>query len=219
LLYADCQVTWRLRNSHTPPSLYLLNAAALSKPQAVENPAVDLSSYNIDVAVITETHFKLKHSDAAVAIDGYTVFRRDHQGWRAGGVALYVRLNIQSSVWTYSADNRTYELHWVRDGNTFVAALYHPPEPVYKQKDLLHYIEACVAELGRNFPAASIVLAGDLNQQTDQDLEERTGLMHIVHQRTRGYNILDRVYVSDPQLYSIVRVVASVIKSDHRPVR
>jgi hypothetical protein len=74
--------------------------AALSKPQAVENLAVDLSSYNIDVAVIAETHFKLKHSDAAVAIDEYTIFRRDRQGRRGGGVALYVRSNIQSSVWT-----------------------------------------------------------------------------------------------------------------------
>jgi hypothetical protein len=103
----------------------------------------------------------------------------------------YVRSNIQSSVWTYSADNRTHELQWVRVGNTFVAALYHPLAPVYKQKDLLDYIEACVAELGRNFPAASIVLAGDLNQLTDQDLEERTGLTKIVHQRTRGNRILD----------------------------
>jgi hypothetical protein len=67
-------------------------------------------------------------------------------------------------VWTYSADNRMY---WVRVGNTFVAALYHPPAPVYKQKDLLDYIEARVAEMGRNFLAASIVLAGDLNQLTD----------------------------------------------------
>ena len=88
-------------------------------------------------------------------------------------------------MWTYSADNRTYELHWVRVGNTFVAALYHPPTPVYNSKDLLDYIEACVAELGRDFPAASIVLAGDLNQLTDQELEERTGLTQIVQQRTR----------------------------------
>jgi hypothetical protein len=60
-----------------PPSLYLLDAAALSKLQALENLAADLSSYNIDVAVITETHFKLKQSNTAVAIDGYTIFRRD----------------------------------------------------------------------------------------------------------------------------------------------
>jgi hypothetical protein len=62
------------------------------------------------------------------------------------------------------------------------------------------------------------VLTGDLNQLMDQDLYERTGLMQIVHQRTRCNSILDRVYISDPQLYSIVRVVASVIKSDHRAV-
>jgi hypothetical protein len=43
-------------------------------------------------------------------------------------------------------------------------------------------------------------------------------LTQIVHQRTRGNSILDRVYISDPQLYSIVRAVASVVKSDHRAV-
>ena len=95
-----CRPSGHMEAPHTPPSLYLLNAAALSKPQAVENLAVDLSSYNIDVAVITETHFQLKHSDAAVAIDGYTIFRRDRQGRRGGGVALYVRSDFQSSVWT-----------------------------------------------------------------------------------------------------------------------
>jgi hypothetical protein len=64
-----------------------------------------------------------------------------------------------------------FELRWVRVGNTFVAVLYHPPAPVYKQRDLLDYVEACVAEMGRDFPAVSIVLAGDLNQLTDQDLQ------------------------------------------------
>jgi hypothetical protein len=114
---------------------------------------------------------------------------------------LLVRPNIQSSAWTYSTDNRMYELHWMRVGNTFFAALYHPPAPVYNQKDLLNYIEVYVAELGCDFPAASIVLAGDLNQlSTDQNVEERTGLTQIVHQRTRGNNIHDLVYISDSQL-------------------
>jgi len=100
----------------------------------------------------------------------------------------------------YSADNRTYELHWVRIGDTFVAVLYHPPAPIYIQDDLLNYIEACVDELSHDFPAAPIVLAGDLSQLSDEDLVEWTGLMQIVHQPTRGANILDRVLISDPQL-------------------
>ena len=97
-------------------------------------------------------------------------------------MALYVRSSIQSSVWTYSADNRTYELHWVRVGSTFIPALYHPPV------DLLDYIETCVEELIRDFPAAPNVIVGDLNQLPDQDVVERTGLTQIVHQLTRGVN-------------------------------
>ncbi len=201
------------------PSLYVLNAAALAKPHAIEHLAADLCGYDADVAVITETHFKKKHSDSVVGIGGYVVFRRDRMRRRGGGVALYVRAGLQSAPWTYSADDRSYELHWVRvGGNTFVAALYHPPKSIYKPAALLDYIEACVGELNRDFPAAHVVLAGDLNQLSDQELVERTGLTQIVQQPTRGTNILDRIYVSNPQLYSTVRVVASVVKSDHKAV-
>ena len=42
--------------------------------------------------------------------------------------------------------------------------------------ELLDYIEGCVDEIVRDFPAAHIVLAGDLNQMPDLDLVERTGL-------------------------------------------
>ena len=40
------------------PSVYVLNAAALSKPHAIQLLNADLISYNCDVAVVTETHFK-----------------------------------------------------------------------------------------------------------------------------------------------------------------
>lgn len=83
---------------------------------------------------------------------------------------------------------------------------------------LLDYIEECVAEVSLDFPLADIVLAGDVNQLSEQDIIERTGLTQIVHQPTRGGNILDRVFVSDPDIFKVVRVVASVVKSDHKAV-
>ena len=61
-------------------------------------------------------------------------------------------------------------------------------------------------------------MAGDLNQLHDDDVVERTGLTQIVPQPTRSDNLLDRVFVSNPQLYSTVRVVSSVVKSDHKAV-
>ena len=52
------------------------------------------------------------------------------------------------------------------------------------------------------FPVASIVLAGDFNQLADGDVTEKTGLLQIVRHPTRGPNILDRIYTSQP-VYSL----------------
>lgn len=77
------------------PSLYVINAAALSKPQAVEQLSVDLNTYNIDIAAITETHLKQKHNDSVVSIVGYTpIFRSDRLKRRGGGVAVYARASL-----------------------------------------------------------------------------------------------------------------------------
>ena len=58
--------------------------------------------------------------------------------------------------------------------------------------------------------AASVILAGDLNQLSDTAIEEATGLAQIVSQPNRGPNILDRVFVSRP-MFLTVRVVTSVL--------
>jgi len=74
-----------------------------------------------------------------------------------------------------------------------------------------------IDEINQNFQGSNITLAGDFNQLSDREISERTGLISIVHQPTRGANILDRIYVSHPR-YSTVRVVSSVVKSDHQAV-
>ena len=43
-----------------------------------------------------------------------------------------------------------------------------PPKPLSTTEALLDYIEACVEEVGRNFPAAHIVFAGDVNHLSDE---------------------------------------------------
>ena len=76
----------------------MLNAAALTKPHAVEHLAADLVSYYVDVADITETHFKVKHSDSVFGFENYSLFRRDRVGRRGGGVAQHVRTTLQAHV-------------------------------------------------------------------------------------------------------------------------
>jgi len=128
---------------------------------------------------------------------------------------VYVTAEMQSSRLTSSvvADSAL-EIEWVHVGESmFTAALYNPPQPTYKLEVLLDYIEASVTELSHDFLLAEIVVAGDVNQLSDRDMVVRTGLTQIVCQPTRGANTLD-----SPQLFNTVRVVASVIKSDHKAV-
>ena len=204
-------------NPHTIPSLYLLNAAAITKPHAVEQLAVDVTNHGCDIAVITETHCKTKHTDSVLHIPGYTLHRRDRLRRRGGGVAVYVRDTIQSIVWTAAKDDRAFELHWQKLGEVFLGAVYHPPRPLYTSESILKYIEEALDEICSNFPSATIIMAGDFNQLSDQDVAERTGLIQIVHQPTRGRNILDRIFVSRP-IYRSVRVISSVMRSDHSAV-
>ena len=52
--------TQQSRTDDHPPTLYLLNAAALTKPHAIEHLGVDLEGYKVDIAVVTETHLTRK---------------------------------------------------------------------------------------------------------------------------------------------------------------
>jgi len=121
-------------------------------------------------------------------------------------VAVYVTTGMQSSRWTPSkVADRALEIEWVRVGErAFIAALCHPPRPTYKLEVLLDYIDASVAEISHDFPLADIVVAGDVNQLSDREIVERTGLMQIVCQPTRGTNTLDKIYVSSPQPFNMV---------------
>lgn len=62
--YATC----RSVPSSSPAPLLYVHSASLTKPHAVEHLADDLHSYNVDVAVITKSHLKLKHTDRVVAV-------------------------------------------------------------------------------------------------------------------------------------------------------
>ena len=203
------------------PTLYVLNAASIAKPHAIQHLSADLVSYDVHIAVITETHLKQRHADHFADITGYSLFRRDRAGRKGGGVAVYVNSQLSATVWTCPSDSPLFELLWVcvcagaRD--VIVGALYHPPQPLYQTSDLLNHIEVCVDTIASAFPAALVVLAGDFNTLPEDDVVARTALCSIVDQPTRGTNKLDRIYVSEPD-YTSIKVVTSTGKTDHKAV-
>jgi len=203
------------------PTLYVLNAASLAKPYAIQHLTADLTSYDIHIAVITETHLKKQHVDHFAAIAGYSLFRRDRAGRKGGGVAVYVNSHMLATPWTCPSDSPLFELLWVhvRTGvrDVIIGALYHPPKPLYQTPQFLNHIEACVDTVESAFPDALVILAGDFNALPEEDVVARSALCSIVDQPTRGANKLDRIYVSEP-CYTSIKVVTSTGKSDHKAI-
>jgi len=123
--------------------------------------------------------------------------------------------------WESTINNATFELLWVRivcDGHvTLLGSIYHPPAPKYTPTEILSYIEEEVNEILNTFSSAQVILAGDLNQLSNTEIIVRTGLTLIVHKPTRGESRLDRIYSLDP-CYDSVKIVRSVIKSDHKAI-
>ena len=203
------------------PTLFVLNAASLAKPRAIQHLSADLLRYDVHIAVITETHLKKHHTDLFAAITGYSVFRRDRAGRKGGGVAVYVGSRMPATVWTCPNDSPLFELLWIRvrtdARDVIIGALYHPPQPMYKTSDLLGHIGVCVDAVKSSFPDALIILAGDFNALPEDDVVARTAMCSIVDQPTRGANKLDRIYASEPS-YTSIKVVTSAGKSDHKAI-
>ena len=205
----------------TLPTLYVLNASAITKPHAIDHLSADFTSYQVDIAVISETHLKAKHKDQFAAVDGYAMFRRDRARRRGGGVAVYVNSRLTAALCSFITDSPRFELMWVRTKagvrELVVGALYHPPKPLYQPTELLDHLDVCMDDIARVIPDALVILAGDFNSLHDEDITARCALNCVVNQPTRGANILDKIFVSDPS-YSTVKVVTSMCKSDHKAI-
>ena len=122
------------------------NAHSMGNKQEELEAIVQLENY--DIVAITETWWDDSHNWSA-AMDGYKLFRRDRQGRRDSGVALYVR-ECFHCLELNDGDNRV-ECLWVRirgkanKADIMVRVCYRPPnqdeeadEIFYKQIGRAH---------------------------------------------------------------------------------
>jgi len=59
------------------------------------------------VITVTETWFKNKHDVCFTSLAGYTLFRRDREGRKGGGVAIYVRHSLCSKLFPHQVTRKT----------------------------------------------------------------------------------------------------------------
>ena len=98
-----------------PISFYVINATSLAKPSALNHLATDLAQFNAGVALVSETWFTGNHDDQFAHIGGYSLFRKDRVKRKGGGVAIYVRNDIDSSLISLcNTHNILIEIVWVK---------------------------------------------------------------------------------------------------------
>src|SRR5208282_5503596 len=189
----------------------------------------DVISNDFDIVVVTETWFQSKHADSLFNINGYSLFRHDRIGRRAGGVCIYAKCDLNASIVSTSHlttcdddddDRQHHEVLWIsaeKNGEHYlIGAVYHPPKPLYNYHNLVTRLSIEIEELTSANPNSTVYLTGDFNQLPLSDFLANTGLTQVVTTATRGKNILDLFLTNRPDTVFDVKVANSSLKSDHK---
>ena len=221
----QCTITQQFSQPHrvslsdmAPPSLYLLNPTSIMKPHALQNLTAEVTAYDSEVIILAETWMKAHHSDSAVEIPGYTVFRQDRKKRKGRGVASYVRKGFNASLLDlpdkYSG---IVELLWisinVRGRSCYVGAVYHPPKAIYPTTEVQTALEYLLEYIFSRNDNSLIILAGDFNQLPDT-LISSTGLITVFYGPTHAGHNLDRIYASE-DVYTSTRAMISSVSTKH----
>jgi len=128
-----------------------------------EELGICVQSQGHDLIAYTETWWDSSHDWNAV-IDGYTLFRKDRPTRRGGGVALYVREQLECIQLCLGVDEEQVESLWVRikqqahtGDNTVVGVYYRPPDQE-EEVDEAFYRQLKVASQSQ-----ALVLMGDFD--------------------------------------------------------
>ncbi|CAM4495102.1 unnamed protein product [Caretta caretta] len=205
------------------------NAQSLGNKQG--ELEVLVMSRNYDVIGITETWWDNSH-DWSTVMDGYKLFRKDRQGRKGGGVALYVREQYDCSELRYETAEKP-ECLWIKfrsvcnKSDVVVGVCYRPPD----QGDEVG--EAFFRQLAEATRSHALVLMGDFNfpdicwesntavhRQSRKFLESigDNFLVQVLEEPTRGGAFLDLLLTNQEELVGEAKVDGNLGGSDHELV-
>ena len=156
-----------------------------------------------------------------IIIVGYSLFRKDRVRKKGGGVAVYVRNDIDSSIISLCNNHNIFvEIVWVKccvnNCVYYIAACYHPPKARYTDEDLRTALASDLVALS-NLPLPYppiFIIAGDFSSLNTDFLEVDFGLSQLVTKPTHGNNIIDTFFTNRPDLF-FCDVFSSLIKTKH----
>jgi len=196
-----------------------------------EELKIRVLSQGHNLIAITETWWDSSHDWNAV-MDGYILLRKDRSTRRGGGVALYVREQLECIELCLGVDEERVESLWVRIkgqphmGDIIVGVYYRPPD----QEEEVN--EAFYRQVQAASQSQALVLMGDFNHP-DISWEDHTAkhtqsrrflqsidnnfLMQVVKEPVRR-RVLDLVLTNKEGLVEDVKAGGSLGCSDREKV-
>ena len=186
----------------------------------------------IDIIAVTETFLDTQNIDliSEYQLNGFKLFTRDRQGRRGGGVAIYVRHDLNPVVITQNTDTVEHLSVQIQTKVTkfAVCIVYRPPGQTQELDTIMYRNLSSITQRHHS------VILGDfnlpqINWQTLQGVEaeshrmlqfvEDNFLFQLVTEPTRENNLLDLILTTQEHLLDNVRVGEQLQNCDHNMVR
>lgn len=202
------------------PKIMVLNARSIAKEDAFSAFHAELTDNNCNISLVCETWLKENFPTHLICPPGFTVLRNDREERRGGGVAIFCRCDWKIEILDEFAND--FECMWARISTPnsvfYMCSIYHPPEPVYREEDLLEFLGDTCEQITSMDPNNIIVIGGDLNELKYKDLLTQASLAQLVKEPTRKNKILDVFITNKPYLWSKTKVIKSAVRTDHQMV-
>ena len=134
-----------------------------------------------------ESWLKENFSTHLICPPGFIVSRNDREERRGGGVAIFYRNDWKFEILEEFAND--FECMWTRistpNSAFYTCSIYHPPEPVYREEDLLGFLGDTCEQITSMNLNNTIVIGGDLNELKYKDLLTQASLAQLVKESTR----------------------------------
>ena len=158
------------------PCMYVLNSTSITKANAFKQIVTDVNSIGADIVVLTETWMKEMHADDAFTISGYICLHKDRVKRRGGGVAVFVKQDLQlTRINVKSTMHHTEDLWFALTLTTSLiinfCACYHPPRPIYDSSEFIRHLLDNIGLMLETDPDSVFVPTGDHDRLDTTELQ------------------------------------------------
>jgi exonuclease III len=151
------------------------------------------------IMCFTETWLKDTVDNNVIFINQYSIVWKDRTRAQHGGVYMHVRASTPVTIVT-EYDVEDVEILWCKlrpsrlplgFSHLIVATVYHPPTA--DDNVLINHITDTLSKIESTMPHAAIIIAGDFNRLSINQITNQFRLKQLVKFLTRGERTLDLI--------------------------